>query len=116
MIIITIKKNYKKAIESYENVLRQDPENIHALNNLSWLFSTCPLREYRNKEKALEYAKRALVQKREAFVIDTYAEALFINNDIRTAVSAAKEALSISKDKKEYYKNQLQRFEELLNP
>ena len=110
------KKKYKKAIESYENVLRQDPENIHALNNLSWLFSTCPLREYRNKEKALEYAKRALVQKREAFVIDTYAEALFINNDIRTAVSAAKEALSISKDKKEYYKNQLQRFEELLNP
>ena len=60
--------------------------------------------------------QKGLVQKREAFVIDTYAEALFINNDIRTAVSAAKEALSISKDKKEYYKNQLQRFEELLNP
>jgi len=110
------KKNYEKAIESYENVLRKNPENIHALNNLSWLFSTCPQREYRNKKKALEYAKRALVQKREAFVIDTYAEALFINNDIRTAVSAAKEALSISKDKKEYYKNQLQRFEELLSP
>ena len=110
------KKNYEKAIETYENVLRQDPENIHALNNLSWLFSTCPQREYRNGKKALEYAKRALKQKREAFVIDTYAEALFINNDIRTAVSAAREALSISKDKKEYYKTQLQRFEELLNP
>ncbi len=110
------KKKYEKAIESYENVLRQDPENIHALNNLSWLFSTCPQREYRNGKRALEYAKRALKQKREAFVIDTYAEALFINNDIRTAVSAAKEALSISKDKKEYYKTQLQRFEELLNP
>ncbi len=110
------KKNYKKAIESYENVLRVDPESVHALNNLSWLFSTCPDPEYRNGKKALEYSKRALKQKREAFVLDTYAEALFINNDFEMAVNAAKEALDCSKDKKEYYTIQLHRFEKLLNP
>jgi len=108
------KKNYEKAIESYENVLKKEPDNIHALNNLSWLFSTCPQKEYRNGKKALEYAQRALEHKQEAFVMDTYAEALFINNDIQRAVSVAKEALRISKDKKDYYKNQLQRFEKLL--
>jgi Zn-dependent protease with chaperone function len=110
------KKNYEKAIESYGNVLRADPVNVHALNNLSWLFATCPDKEYRNKKKALENAARALEQKREAFVLDTYAEALFVNNDVLAAVTAAKEALSISKDKKEYYKSQLYRFEKLLNP
>ncbi|SDU37502.1 M48 family metallopeptidase [Desulfobacula phenolica] len=110
------KKNYEKAIDSYENVLRVDPENIHALNNLSWLFATCPQEEYRNREKALEYAGKALAQKREAFILDTYAEALFVNNDIPNAVTAAKEARQRSKDKKEYYDGQLQRFEKMLNP
>jgi len=110
------KKNHEKAITSYEKVLRADPENIHALNNLSWLFSTCPQEEYRNGKKALEYARRALAQKREAFVLDTYAEALLVNNDIQTAVVAAKEALEISKDKKAYYRSQLHRFEKLLIP
>ena len=64
----------------------------------------------------MEYAERALEQKREAFVLDTYAQALFVNNDIQNAVNAAKEALSRSKDKKEYYKSQLLRFEKSLRP
>jgi len=63
----------------------------------------------------LEYAIRALDQKKEAFVLDTYAEALFMNNDIKNAVTVAKEALKSSKDKKEHYKSQLQRFEKMLS-
>lgn len=110
------RENYEKAIDSYENVLRVDSGNLHSLNNLSWLFSTCPEKEYRNRKKALEYAARALEQKREAFVLDTYAQALFVNNNIQSAVNAAKEALNRSKDKKEYYKGQLQRFERALKP
>lgn len=110
------RKNYGKAIDSYETVLRMDDKNVHALNNLSWLFITCPQAEYRDRQKAMEYAARALEQKREAFVLDTYAEALFANNDIQNAVAAAKEALTRSNDKKEYYKSQLQRFEKSLMP
>ncbi len=102
---------YSQAISSYENVLRVAPENVHALNNLAWLFATCPEKEFQNRSKALEYSKRALKQKKEAFILDTYAEACFINNDIKSAVSAAREALAIAKDKKKYYQNQLQKFE-----
>lgn len=109
-------KSYQKAIESYETALKIDPENVHALNNLSWIFSTCIEVEYRNTKKALAYAKKALDRKREAYILDTYAEALFINNDIQNAAIAAKEALDRSTDKKEYYENQLHRFEKLLTP
>ncbi|MEN8212432.1 MAG: M48 family metalloprotease, partial [Thermodesulfobacteriota bacterium] len=108
------RKIYDKAIDSYENVLRVDPANVHALNNLAWLFATCPQKEFQNKNKALEYSIRALNQKREAFILDTYAQACFINNDIESAISAAQEALFLSSDKKAYYKNQLQKFENRL--
>ncbi len=108
------RENYTKAIDSYENVLRVDSKNVHALNNLSWLLSTCPEEEFRNAEKALKYAEKALEQKQEAFVLDTYAEALFVNNDFQNAVAASREALLQSKDKREYYKSQLRRFEKML--
>ena len=110
------RKNYARAIVSYENVLRIDPLNIHALNNLSWLFSTCPEEGYRNREKALKYAKKALEQTREAYILDTYAEALVANNDIKGAITAAIEALTRSEEKKEHYEDQLKRFETMLQP
>ncbi len=110
-------KNYSRAIDSYENVLRIDPVNIHALNNLSWLFSTCPNENFRNRKKALEYAKRAVGIQREAFVLDTYAEALFANDDIKGAIAAASQALNLAEEKeekKDYYESQLKRFENKL--
>jgi len=108
------RRNYARAIDSYENVLRVDPVNIHALNNLSWLFSTCPEEGFRNKEKALNYAEKALAQKREAYILDTYAEALAADNDIKGAMAAALEALTRSEEKKEYYEGQVRRFETMI--
>jgi tetratricopeptide (TPR) repeat protein len=110
------KEKYQEAIDSYENVLRVDPENVHALNNLSWLFATCPDPVFRNRKKALATALKALEQKREAFVLDTYAEALFVNNETGAAVRAAREALEISTDKRDYYESQLVRFKKGLTP
>lgn len=105
------REDFQKAIDSYGNVLRVDPENVHALNNLSMLFSTCPDPAFRDSEMALELAQKALSLNKEAFVWDTYAEALYANNDISSAVTAAKEAARLATDRKDFYENQIKRFE-----
>ncbi|MCF6248438.1 MAG: M48 family metalloprotease [Desulfobacula sp.] len=107
------RQDYQKAIDSYENVLRVDPENVHALNNLSWLFSTCPDEMFRDNQQALLLARKALARKRESYILDTYAEALLVNKDIPNAIAAANEALKLAKDKKNYYKSQIKRLENM---
>ena len=104
-------KNYNKAVDVYENVIQIDKKNIHALNNLAWLFATCPDERFKDTPRALELALKALSIKREAFILDTYAEALFLSNQIDQAIEVAKEALAISEDKKSYYQEQIKRFE-----
>ena len=102
---------YREARGAWENVLRIDPENLHALNNLAWLYATCENRSLRNPGKALALAKKAVNISREPYVLDTYAEASFLNNDVENAVKAGKEALSkASPSRKPYYKQQLSRF------
>jgi len=107
------RKNYVRAIDAYENILRVDPVNIHALNNLSWVLSTCPEEAYRDREQAVKYALKALEQTKEDYILDTYAQALFANNDITGAIAAAREALKMSKEKKEYYEGRLKEFEDM---
>ena len=102
---------YREARDAWENVLQIDPENLHALNNLAWLYATCEDRSLRNPEKALVLAQKAVKISREPYVLDTYAEACYLNNDIENAVKAAKEALSKAPPSREsYYKQQLSRF------
>jgi tetratricopeptide (TPR) repeat protein len=102
---------YEKAVVAYENVLKIDPVNVHALNNLAWLLATCPDKSFRNAPRALELARRAVGIRTEAYILDTYAEALFLNNYKKQALATAKQALESATDRKEYYRRQVERFE-----
>jgi len=106
---------YGKAVAAYENVIRIDSNNIHALNNLAWLLATCPDKRFRNKAKALELASKAVSIKRESFVLDTYAEALSINSRKAEAIEAANEALLLARKKQSYYREQKAKFEKMGN-
>lgn len=106
-------KAYDKAVDAYENVIRIDSKNVHALNNLAWLLVTCPDAQFRDGVRALELASIAVSLKRESFVLDTYAEALAANNRYTGAIAAAKEALSMAQEKRAYYRQQVARFEKL---
>ena len=103
-------RQYEKAMVAYENVLKIDPVNVHALNNLAWLLATCPDKAFRNAPRALELARRAVDIQKEAYILDTYAEALYLNNYKHQALAAAKQALKMSTKRKQYYKDQVTRF------
>lgn len=103
-------KNYPKARDAYENVLLIDEKNVHALNNLAWLLATCPDEAVRDKAKSLELVVRALAIENAPFILDTYAEALFMNGRPLEALEAASQALATATDKKEYYQSQVDRF------
>nr|WP_319395349.1 M48 family metalloprotease [uncultured Desulfobacter sp.] len=102
---------YEKAVVAYENVLKIDPVNVHALNNLAWLLATCPDNSFRNAPRALELARRAVGIRTEAYILDTYAEALFLSNYKKQALATAKQALESATDRKGYYRRQVERFE-----
>ena len=106
-------KAYDKALDAYENVIRIDSKNVHALNNLAWLLATCPDTQFRDSVRALKLVSIAVSLKREPFVLDTYAEALAANNRYAEAIEAAKEALSLAQEKRAYYRQQVARFEKL---
>jgi Zn-dependent protease with chaperone function len=109
------RQNYTKAVGFYETAVYLVPDHVHALNNLAWLLSTCPQAELQDPERALALAGRAVsLAPQSPFVLDTYAEALFVNHRIAEAVAAAQKALQLSRDRRDYYQDQVRRFQTYL--
>ncbi|MCK5099524.1 MAG: M48 family metalloprotease [Desulfobacteraceae bacterium] len=106
-------KEFKNAETAWQNALTIDPNYLHALNNLAWLYATCEDETIRSKTKAYEFAFKALKIKRAPYILDTYAEACFFNGYCEIALNASKEALEKSdSEKKAYYKDQYQKIKE----
>jgi len=102
---------FDKAIDAYNNVLRIAPLNVNALNNLAWLFATASDSSFRDRGKTLFLATKALSLDRSAHILDTYAEACWLNGLQREALAAAMEALEKAPDRQEYYRSQVKRFQ-----
>ena len=69
-----------------------DPDYAFAYNNLAWVFATAPDAVFRNGNRALELAERAVELDREAATLDTlaaaYAEVGRFDEAIRTQLQA----------------------------
>jgi len=104
-------ERYGEAIEIYEQVLELDREQPLALNNLAWLLLTVPDEGLRDPERALLLAKEAVNHERSPVILDTLAEAYYVNGSIQKAIDTINEAISLQKEGKEYYQKQLKRFE-----
>jgi Zn-dependent protease with chaperone function len=105
-------QNFIQAIAAYESAIGINSNHVHALNNLAWLLATCPVTEIQDPGRALNLAGRAVgLAPQSPFVQDTYAEALFANHRVAEAVSAARKALELARDRQNYYQNQVRRFQ-----
>ena len=77
----------------YERLVQQYPENVAALNNLSWLLRTS------DPELALEYSERAIeLAPANAQVQDTYSMVLLENGDVERALSLNTRTLETAPD------------------
>jgi Zn-dependent protease with chaperone function len=102
-------RQYADAETAYQRALAYDPDHVRALNNLAWLYATGPSR-LQNPKEALELAQRAAALSAEAHVLDTLAEAYFINGDYADAVAAGEQALAAAREPQAYYRDQLEKF------
>lgn len=100
------KGRYKEAASLYEAVLREDPRQPLALNNLAWLLVTSQEEALRDPARGLVLAREAAALDRSAVVLDTLAEAFFANGMKEEALAAINEAISLASEKKDYYLSQ----------
>jgi Zn-dependent protease with chaperone function len=104
------RKEYSRAIESYEQAIRLKPESPQVLNNLAWLYATCPISEFRNPVRAMHLAERAAAMEQSSQIMDTLAESYFVNGYREAAISAGKRALELAAADKTYFRDQLKKF------
>lgn len=104
----------RKSIKMYEKALEIAPSNHVALNNLAWILATSEDRNLRDYGRALKLAKKAVSLKKTPEYLDTLAEAYFVNGKRNMAIKTIKEAISIAKENKSYYEQQLKKFTQKL--
>jgi len=81
-------QNYARAIDDYKILDALPPDGSHdPLNNLAWLFATCPDDEVRDGSKAADYIDRALERRPNDLELwDTCAAVLAENGDFDGAI------------------------------
>jgi tetratricopeptide (TPR) repeat protein len=105
------KNRYADAAEAYRKALKLKPDDAAALNNLAWLYATAETEELRNPEQALSLALQAVALDPSPHVLDTLAEAYYVNGRFDRAVEVARQALNNAWQDKSYFRGQLERFE-----
>ena len=102
--------DYARAVQAYQKALELKPNDPDVLNNLAWLHATARNSEFFQPEQALMYAARAASARPRSYILDTLAEAFFINGYVDRAIKTEKEALARAESGRDYYRKQLMRF------
>jgi Zn-dependent protease with chaperone function len=109
-----LKSQYSKAIYAYTISLKLKPDNPEILNNLAWLYATCENKALRNPKKALELAQKAAELKSSQYILDTLAEAYYVNGYFKQAVQLAEKVMKMDLKNPEYHEKQLKKFKQAL--
>lgn len=103
-------ERHEEAVSAYETALAIKPDNAFVLNNLAWLNATSKDPLFRDPDRAVSLARKALLYEKSPHIYDTLAEALFVNRQYAEAVAAGREALKRASKNRTYYEKQLKKF------
>jgi tetratricopeptide (TPR) repeat protein len=103
----------EEALHSLKQGLEADPDNAGILNQMGWIYATAEPSTLRDPAKALAYAQRAVEASngRDANILDTLAEAYYVNQEFDEAIKTEQRALEIAPEQ-EALQNQLKKFRE----
>jgi Zn-dependent protease with chaperone function len=104
-------KRYSEAVWAYEAAISLKPENPRVLNNLAWLYAVCEEEHFKNPERGILLAQKALSYEESPHIWDTLAQNYFEARQYNKAVEAATRALSTAKGDRSYYRDQLKKFQ-----
>jgi Zn-dependent protease with chaperone function len=108
------RENLAKAAWAYEHILRLEPNDGMALNNLAWILATAEQPDLRDHPRALELAKRAVAVEDSPTFLDTLAEAYYVNGRYDQAVATINEALEKARENKHYLRRQKDKFQKAM--
>jgi len=103
-------KDYTKTVKAYEQSIALEPNNPKVLNNLAWLYATCEDETFRNSQKALRLAEKAVKLEESPHILDTLAESYYVNGRFEKAVSTEIRALDLTTKNVSYYRKQVEKF------
>ena len=104
------KGDYERAEHYLKEAMRLAPKAPDVLNNLAWLYATSKDPRFFKPKLSLRLAKLAFQQKKAPYIMDTLAEAYFVNGYIKEAILLEKQILSLNPPRRRYYEGQLKRF------
>jgi len=102
----------KVAINAYQEAIRLNPDDARSMNNLAWLLATSEDTALRDPPSALRLALRAATLEPAPHVLDTLAEAYFVNGHIQKAIEIETLALKKARKGRAYFEEQLRKFRE----
>lgn len=102
-------KRYAEALTIMQQALRQNPDHAGVLNNLAWLYATAP-KPYFQPKQALTLALKAATLLPAPHILDTLAEAYYVNGAYEEALLTIRHALAQKPENPEYYLGQERKF------
>ena len=104
--VSTNRGDLKQAIDYFQKALQMEPDNSVTMNNLAWIFATCPDPNYRNSSEAIRLAQRACRATgfADPGILDTLAAAFASAGRFDEAVITAQKALNlVNKNNKQIF-------------